>query len=76
MRHVNIVRIIITIMSFTFVACEKTSETPDQAQPSSTSSAPATNSGHAPQGARPGSHEDWCGEHQVPESNVVAAILP
>lgn len=23
---------------------------------------------HAPEGARPGSHEDWCAEHQVPES--------
>jgi hypothetical protein len=24
--------------------------------------------GHAQAGAVPGSHEDWCGEHQVPES--------
>jgi hypothetical protein len=23
---------------------------------------------HAPAGVRPGSHEDWCGEHAVPES--------
>tara|TARA_Y100000588_G_C13790708_1_gene726549 strand:- start:53 stop:439 length:387 start_codon:yes stop_codon:yes gene_type:complete len=23
---------------------------------------------HAPKGYEPGSHEDWCGEHQVPES--------
>ena len=23
---------------------------------------------HAPAHAKPGSHEDWCGEHQVPES--------
>lgn len=23
---------------------------------------------HAPEGAEPGSHDDWCGEHQVPES--------
>jgi hypothetical protein len=23
---------------------------------------------HAPANARPGSHEDWCGEHEVPES--------
>ena len=23
---------------------------------------------HAEEGAKPGSHEDWCGEHQVPES--------
>jgi hypothetical protein len=25
-------------------------------------------SAHAAEGAVPGSHEDWCGEHQVPES--------
>jgi len=25
-------------------------------------------SSHAVAGAVPGSHEDWCGEHQVPES--------
>jgi hypothetical protein len=24
--------------------------------------------GHATKGAKPGSHEDWCGEHEVPES--------
>ena len=24
--------------------------------------------GHAPDGVKPGSHEDWCGEHEVPES--------
>jgi hypothetical protein len=29
---------------------------------------PATSSGHAPKGAVAGSYEDWCGEHQVPES--------
>jgi hypothetical protein len=23
---------------------------------------------HAPEGAEPGSYEDWCGEHEVPES--------
>ena len=25
-------------------------------------------SAHAPEGAEPGSYEDWCEEHQVPES--------
>lgn len=24
--------------------------------------------GHAPAGVKPGSHEDWCAEHAVPES--------
>ena len=33
---------------------------------SSSASSGATT--HAPAGAVPGSHEDWCGEHAVPES--------
>ncbi len=32
-----------------------------------TKEAPAA-SGHAPAGAKPGTYEDWCGEHAVPES--------
>jgi hypothetical protein len=30
--------------------------------------AASTEGGHAPAGVVPGSYEDWCGEHQVPES--------
>jgi hypothetical protein len=29
---------------------------------------PSTSTAHAAVTAKPGSHEDWCGEHQVPES--------
>ncbi len=29
---------------------------------------PSTSGGHAAAGVVPGSHEDWCGEHAVPES--------
>ncbi|MBL9101590.1 MAG: hypothetical protein JNL82_11570 [Myxococcales bacterium] len=29
---------------------------------------PAPGPEHAAAGVKPGSHEDWCGEHQVPES--------
>jgi hypothetical protein len=35
--------------------------------------------GHAPAGVKPGSHEDWCGEHQVPESQCTrcnADLIP
>lgn len=35
------------------------------------SAEPATDApeaGHAAANVKPGSHEDWCGEHQVPES--------
>lgn len=34
---------------------------------------------HAPSTALPGSHEDWCGEHQVPESQCTrcnASLVP
>lgn len=34
---------------------------------------------HAPAGAVPGSHEDWCGGHQVPESLCTrcnSALIP
>ena len=30
--------------------------------------APPAAAGHAPEGVKPGSHEDWCAEHAVPES--------
>ncbi|MBT9558468.1 MAG: hypothetical protein IV100_20705 [Myxococcales bacterium] len=32
------------------------------------SAAPAAEGAHAPAGVKPGSHEDWCVEHDVPES--------
>lgn len=34
---------------------------------------------HAPAGVKPGSHEDWCGEHAVPESQCTrcnADLIP
>jgi hypothetical protein len=39
----------------------------EEAKPAAAAPA-ATDAGHAPQGFVPGSHEDWCGEHAVPES--------
>lgn len=38
----------------------------DAARPAPT--AAATSAGHAPGDVKPGSYEDWCGEHGVPES--------
>src|SRR5688500_18523629 len=35
--------------------------------------------GHAPVGVKPGSHEDWCAEHAVPESQCTrcnADLIP
>ena len=44
---------VIAAVSVSLVACDK---------PSTTTTA------HAPASFVPGSHEDWCGEHAVPES--------
>jgi hypothetical protein len=57
-------------------ACEKkgeqagsaaTTESEAVTPPASSSGAEAA-AGHAPEGVKPGSYEDWCDEHQVPES--------
>lgn len=50
----------IALISLTFVACDKKNDAQQGASVSA--------SEHAPAGVKPGSHEDWCGEHQVPES--------
>ncbi len=60
-------------------ACDRTSGTPDAAPGAGPGAAPPQAapppapaaeeaSGHAPAGAVPGSYEDWCGGHAVPES--------
>jgi hypothetical protein len=61
--------ILATLAAFTLVACEKPNEpkSPKQILPAAPA-ASAKVSGHAPPGVQPGSHEDWCGGHQVPES--------
>lgn len=50
----------------TLVACGGSSE-PAASSPAHTPEL-AASSGHAAAGVTPGSHEDWCGEHAVPES--------
>lgn len=57
----------LTIVLFALVGCEKKR---DSEQPEQAATAPGAGSkvGHASAGVQPGSHEDWCGEHQVPES--------
>jgi hypothetical protein len=54
------------VVCFAVAACGKDS-TPLKAEPSRAESKPAQ-SKHAEPDAAPGSHEDWCGEHEVPES--------
>ena len=69
--HHAVTSILATVaLVFTLAACEKNSDQPPAAEQPTTAApaASAKESGHAPAGAKPGSHEDWCGEHQVPES--------
>jgi hypothetical protein len=53
--------ICVLLISFSCIsACKRES--------SASSAATASARGHAPAHAVPGSHQDWCDEHQVPES--------
>ena len=56
-----------------FAACEEAPTQTEQASAENAEASPeanaeANNEGHAPPGVTPGSHEDWCGGHGVPES--------
>lgn len=56
-----------SLLSFTclsLTACKQDATT----EPTSPGANRKGGEGHAPSGVVPGSHEDWCGEHQVPES--------
>lgn len=57
----------LAIIVLALAGCEKKS---GSEQPEQTATAPGAGSKveHAPAGVQPGSHEDWCGEHQVPET--------
>jgi hypothetical protein len=72
MVHTPIRRVILsTVVLFAF-GCNQPRQ--DDARQRSEPAAPATAAkpapgpGHAAAGVTPGSHEDWCGEHEVPES--------
>ena len=69
MRHTSLA--LAVLVSLALAACEKKDSAPNLAEqptPAAAADPSAAPSAHAPQGVRPGSHEDWCGEHQVPES--------
>lgn len=62
--------IITALVSLALCACDKKSDPPPAAEKPATAApaAAAEEPIHAHPGAKPGSYEDWCGEHQVPES--------
>ena len=58
------IALVLVSVILTVGACKKEGAgEKDEARP-----AAAEKSGHAPANVKPGSHEDWCGEHAVPES--------
>jgi hypothetical protein len=59
----SLVRIV--CLSALVVACSKES---GSAKPEPAAAPSAETHGHAPANVKPGSHEDWCEEHGVPES--------
>ena len=58
--------LLIALMATGALACSNAPDAAPSAGPEkANSAAPA---GHASEAVKPGSHEDWCEEHQVPES--------
>jgi hypothetical protein len=49
-------------------AAEGGSRSGDAQTPQKAAASDAATQEHGKAGAKPGSHEDWCGEHEVPES--------
>ncbi len=72
MKRITLLTIAMTL-TFAF-GCDKAEKTAATAEPATEPTVAAAQddkapaSGHAPAGAEPGSHEDWCGGHMVPES--------
>jgi hypothetical protein len=65
--------IMLSVLTFFALAgCERDkqadAEQTSRAATPAPASTPDPQPGHASPGVQPGSHEDWCGEHQVPES--------
>lgn len=57
-----------TLVSLVIPACGKEQANPPAATAAVESSKSPDGRGHAPTSVVPGSHEDWCEEHAVPES--------
>jgi len=55
------------VLGFGGAACSKEGKNPAEKGPAVASKAEQQEK-HAPADVKPGSHEDWCDEHQVPES--------
>lgn len=61
---------IVAVLTLGSAACSKDPAAPaaPEAQQQAQAASGTPDKGHAPAGVKPGSHEDWCEEHAVPES--------
>lgn len=67
----NVLRFSILFLAIQLFACNKEPAAQSNAAPAAPAAPPAPeahSAKHAAPDVVPGSHEDWCGEHQVPES--------
>jgi hypothetical protein len=58
----------ISVCALSATACQKNESAPQGSSQAASNSASTTAPKHAPANVVPGSHADWCEEHQVPES--------
>ena len=61
-------RLVVLALVGLISACSNSGHDVKGAPGADTAAATAAATTHAPAGVKPGSHEDWCGEHAVPES--------
>ncbi|MBI4510848.1 MAG: hypothetical protein HY698_14535 [Deltaproteobacteria bacterium] len=66
-RNLNLV-VVVSLTVVGAIACQKQSSSKESKAAASQIGAPKEEAKHAATGAKPGSHEDWCDEHQLPES--------
>ncbi|WP_437627765.1 hypothetical protein [Sorangium sp. So ce1151] len=67
---IHLISLALCALALGGAACSREAPSAEKAAPeppTAAAQAPA-NAAHAPGDVKPGSHEDWCGEHQVPES--------
>jgi len=66
-KLLNIVVSAVLLVGFAACSKDEASSKPNEAKPADEHAA-SMGAEHAATGVVPGSHEDWCGEHAVPES--------
>lgn len=61
--------VVLALVSSITLACSGSDATTTKGSASAKAESSTTSAAaHAPKDVKPGSHEDWCGEHGVPES--------